>query len=307
VSAVAILSPDAPAGTWSLLRESRAVAILAIVLALIVIWYAGAIWKNGNIIHDMDVRDGKTRSSAELVIASLTQPKPFVPAPQQVLVDTIQSTLFANPTKPSTLIFHAWVTLTSALAGFAAGTLLGILLAVAIINVKSLDKGLMPWIISSQMVPILAIAPIVIVVLGRIGITGLAPKAVISMYLSFFPVTVGMVKGLRSPTPINLDLMRTYSANAAQTLWKLRLPSSVPFFFASAKIAIAASVVGAIVAELPTGAVAGLGARLLIGTYYGQTIQMWSALVAGSIMAAGLVGIVGMLERALGRVAGRPA
>jgi NitT/TauT family transport system permease protein len=279
------------------LRDSRTLAILAIVLALVVIWYAGAIWKNGNIIHDMDVRDGNTRSFAELVVASVTQAKPSVPAPHQVLIDTIQSTVFANPTKPSSLLFHAWVTLTSALAGFAAGTLLGILLAIAIINVKSLDKGLMPWIISSQMVPILAIAPIVIVVLGRMGITGLLPKAIISMYLSFFPVTVGMVKGLRSPASINLDLMRTYSATAAQTLWKLRLPSSVPFLFASTKIAIAAAVVGAIVGELPTGATAGLGARLLIGTYYGQTIQMWSALVAGSIMAAGLVGLVGLLER----------
>jgi NitT/TauT family transport system permease protein len=128
------------------------------------------------------------------------------------------------------------------------------------------------------------------------------------MYLSFFPVTVGMVKGLRSPTSINLDLMRTYSATAAQMLWKLRLPSSVPFLFASTKIAIAASVVGAIVGELPTGATAGLGARLLIGTYYGQTIQMWSALVAGSILAAGLVALVGLLERAVvGRMGRRPA
>jgi NitT/TauT family transport system permease protein len=284
------------------------VAILAIVLALVAIWYAGAIWKNGNIIHYMDVRDGVNRSFAELVVASLTQAKPSVPAPHQVLIDTIQSTLFANPAKPSSLLFHAWVTLTSAFVGFAAGTLLGIVLAIAIINVRSLDKGLMPWVISSQMVPILAIAPIVIVVLGRIGITGLAPKAVISMYLSFFPVTVGMVKGLRSPTSINLDLMRTYSATAAQTLWKLRLPSSVPFLFASAKIAIAAAVVGAIVAELPTGATAGLGARLLIGTYYGQTIPMWSALVAGSVMAAGLVGLVGLLERiVVGRMGRRPA
>jgi NitT/TauT family transport system permease protein len=290
------------------LRDSRTVAILAVVLALVVVWYAGAIWKNGNIIHDMDVRDGQSRSLVELVIASLTQAKPSVPAPQQVLIDTVQSTFFANPTKPSSLIFHAWVTLTSALVGFGAGTLLGIVLAIAIINVKSLDKGLMPWIISSQMVPILAIAPIVIVVLGRIGITGLVPKAVISMYLSFFPVTVGMVKGLRSPTSINLDLMRTYSATAAQMLWKLRLPSSVPFLFASTKIAIAASVVGAIVGELPTGATAGLGARLLIGTYYGQTIQMWSALVAGSILAAGLVALVGLLERAVvGRMGRRPA
>ncbi len=303
----ASLAVAAPAQA-SRLRDSRTIAILAVVLALVVIWYAGAIWKNGNIIHDMDVRDHVDRSFPELVIASLTQAKPSVPAPHQVLIDAFQSTFLANPTKPSSLIFHAWVTLTSALVGFGAGTLLGIVLAIAIINVKSLDKGLMPWIISSQMVPILAIAPIVIVVLGRIGFTGLVPKAVISMYLSFFPVTVGMVKGLRSPTSINLDLMRTYSATAAQTLWKLRLPSSVPYLFAATKIAIAAAVVGAIVGELPTGATAGLGARLLIGTYYGQTIQMWSALVAGSVMAAGLVGVVGLLERVVvGRMGRRPA
>jgi NitT/TauT family transport system permease protein len=225
-----------------------------------------------------------------------------------VLVNTVQSTLFANPSHPSSLLFHTLVTLSSALAGFAAGTLFGILLAIAIVNVKSLDKGLMPWIISSQMVPILAIAPIVIVVLGRFGITGLIPKAVISMYLSFFPVTVGMVKGLRSPAPINLDLMRTYSATVAQTLWKLRFPSSVPFLFAAMKVAIAASVVGAIVGELPTGAVAGLGSLLLLGTYYGETIQMWSALVAGSVLAAGLVGLMGLIERfVIGRMGQRQA
>jgi NitT/TauT family transport system permease protein len=297
----------APAQRRSL-SDSRTVAIVTVVLALVLVWYAGAIWKNGNILHDMDVRDGKVRSFAELVVASLTQAKPFIPAPHQVLIDTIRTTLFANPTKSSSLIFHAWVTLTSTLVGFAAGTLLGIVLAIAIINVKSLDKGLMPWIISSQMVPILAIAPIVIVVLGRIGFTGLVPKAVIAMYLSFFPVAVGMVKGLRSPAPINLDLMRTCSASAAQTFWKLRLPSSVPYLFAATKIAIAASVVGAIVGELPTGATAGLGARLLMGTYYGQTIQMWSALVAGSVMAAGLVGVIGLLERAVvGRMGRTPA
>lgn len=305
MTAVSLAAPG-PTTRWRL-GDNRAVAILTVVLALIVIWYVGAIWKNGNIIHDMDVRDGKARSFAELVVASLTQPKPSVPAPHQVLIDTFQTTVLTNPTKPSSLLFHAWVTLTSALAGFAAGTLLGVLLAVAIVNVKSLEKGLMPWIISSQMVPILAIAPIVIVVLGRIGITGLVPKAVISMYLSFFPVTVGMVKGLRSPSPINLDLMRTYSATVAQTLWKLRLPSSVPYLFAATKIAIAASVVGAIVGELPTGATAGLGARLLAGTYYGQTIQMWSALLAGSILAAGLVALVGFVEHiVLGRMGRRP-
>ena len=129
----------------------------------------------------------------------------------------------------------------------------------------------MPWIIASQTIPILAIAPMVIVVLGSIGLTGLVPKSLISMYLCFFPVTIGMVKGLTSPDPMQLDLMRTYNASTAQVFWKLRWPASVPFLFASLKVAIAIALVGAIVGELPTGAQAGIGARLLNGSYYGQT------------------------------------
>jgi NitT/TauT family transport system permease protein len=93
-----------------------------------------------------------------------------------------------------------------------------------------------------------------------------------------------------------MDLMRTYKASRLQTFWKLRLPASVPFLFASMKVAIAISLVGAIVGELPTGAVAGLGARLLAGSYYGQTIQIWSALISAACMAALLVGVVGLIS-----------
>ncbi|NCF48587.1 MAG: ABC transporter permease subunit, partial [Bacteroidetes bacterium] len=128
-------------------------------------------------------------------------------------------------------------------------------------------------------------------------VSGLLPKALISTYLSFFPVAVGMVKGLRSPDLMLIDLMRTYKTSRIQLFWKLRLPSSVPFLFASMKVAIATSLVGAIVGELPTGAVAGLGARLLAGSYYGQTIQIWSALITAAVMAAALVTIVGIVSR----------
>jgi NitT/TauT family transport system permease protein len=117
-----------------------------------------------------------------------------------------------------------------------------------------------------------------------------------------------MVKGLRSPDILHLDLMHTYNASPSQTFWKLRVPASLPFLFASMKVAVAASLVGAIVAELPTGAVAGIGAKLLSGSYYSQTIEMWAALVAGSLVAVLLVALVGMAgritERAMG---GRPA
>jgi NitT/TauT family transport system permease protein len=148
----------------------------------------------------------------------------------------------------------------------------------------------------------------VIVVFASIGVTGLFPKALISTYLSFFPVAVGMVKGLRSPEVMHIDLMHTYNASAAQTFWKLRVPASVPFLFTSMKVAIAASLVGAIVGELPTGAVAGIGSKLLAGSYYSQTIDIWAALVAGSVLAALLVAIVGLAAKIVDRaMGGRPA
>lgn len=119
----------------------------------------------------------------------------------------------------------------------------------------------------------------------------------IAAYLTFFPVVVGMVKGLRSPDQMQLDLLQTYNASRPQAFWKLRLPAAMPYLFTSLKVAVAAAVVGTIVGELPSGATAGLGARLLSGSYYGQTIQIWSALFAAAFLAAGLVMLVGAIER----------
>jgi len=223
----------------------------------------------------------------------------MLPAPHQVVEEIYKTTVLKKVTSKRSLIHHSWVTLSSTMLGFLLGTALGTLLAVAIVHNRTLDKSMMPWVIASQTIPILAIAPLIIVVLNAIGIQGLLPKAFISMYLSFFPVTVGMVKGLRSPEIIHLDLMRTYSASPWDVFWKLRWPSSVPYLFTSMKVAIAISLVGAIVSELPTGAVAGLGARLLAGSYYGQTIQIWSALVMAALLAAILVTLVGVANKAV--------
>jgi NitT/TauT family transport system permease protein len=146
-------------------------------------------------------------------------------------------------------------------------------------------------------VPILAIAPMVVVGLAAVGITGLVPKALISMYLSFFPVVVGMVKGLRSPEAIQLDLMRTYNASAWHVFSKLRWPASVPILFASMKVGIAISLIGAVVGELSNTAGGGLGVRLLTGSYSGQTIQIWAALFIAAALAAVLVIVVGWGEK----------
>ncbi|MEX4009424.1 ABC transporter permease [Neoaquamicrobium sediminum] len=288
--------------------RDKIIPVTAILLGIVAIWYVGAYLMNAPFQRDLDRRAGETPTFSEFVAKTMTQPKPTLPAPHQVAVNFFENTFLRKVTSARSLVYHAWVTLSSTLAGFALGTALGIAIAVGIVHVATLDRSLMPWIIASQTIPILALAPMIIVVLAAIGVTGLIPKALISTYLSFFPVAVGMVKGLRSPDMLHLDLMRTYNASSAQVFWKLRVPASVPYLFASMKVAVAASLVGAIVGELPTGAVAGIGAKLLNGSYYSQTIDMFSALLAGSVVAVILVSLVGLAgrltERAMG---GRPA
>ena len=281
--------------------------VLIVVAALVAVWYGFAIYLNTPWQLDVYQKAGTAWTYGDLVRDTLHQERPVLPSPHQVAQELWKTTVQTPPTSKRSLIFHGWVTLSSTLLGFAMGTVLGILLAVFIVHNRAMDRSVMPWIVASQTIPILAIAPMIIVVLNAVGLSGLVPKALISTYLSFFPVVVGMVKGLRSPEPIQLDLMHTYNASRGQTFWKLRWPSSMPYLFTSMKVAVAISLVGAIVGELPTGAVAGLGARLLAGSYYGQTVQIWAALFAAAAMAAVLVMIVGFCHRlVLNRMGVRP-
>ncbi len=280
---------------------SRQAPVIVVLLALIAIWYVAAVLMNVGLVRDAFEREETGYTVGDLIAGSLDAERPRLPAPHQILV-TFADDIFGYPvTSARSLVYHSWVTLSATFAGFLLGAAFGVILATLIVHLRTLQKSLLPWIICSQMVPILAVAPIVIVVLGAIGIRGLLPKSIISAYLCFFPVAIGMVKGLSSPDPIQRDLMRTWSATPAQVLRKLRWPSAVPFLFASLKVAITISLIGAIVGELPTGAQAGIGARLLAGSYYGQTIQIWAALLAASLLAAGLVGLVGMTERWVGQ------
>lgn len=224
-------------------------------------------------------------------------PAPFGLGGEDGLALPIHEDCIAIFTSRRSIVHHGWVTLSATLLGFVIGTLGGILLAVGIVYNRTMDKSVMPWAITSQTIPILALAPMVIVMLGSIGIQGLLPKSIISAYLSFFPVVVGMVKGLRSPDAMQLDLLRTYSANKPQGFWKLRLPASMPYLFTSLKIGISAALVGAIVGELPTGARAGFGARMLVGDQYGNTMITWAALFGAAITAAGLVAFLSLIER----------
>ena len=288
--------------TVTKVMAGKAGPIAVIVVFIIAAWYGGAIYLNTPWQIEVFERAGVDWTAVDLVRETWAQERPVLPSPHQVFIELYKSIFTFRLTSKRNLLYHAWVTASSTLLGFLFGCLLGIALAVGIVHNRTLDKSLLPWVITSQPIPILAIAPMIIVVLGAIGLKGLIPKAIISTYLCFFPVTIGMVKGLRSPDPLQRDLLRTYSASRNQTFWKLRVPCSTPFLFTSLKIAAASSLVGAIVGELPTGAQAGIGARLLAGSYYGQTVQIWSALIMGSLMAALFVSVIALTEK---RVVGR--
>lgn len=182
------------------------------------------------------------------------------------------------------LLQAAWQTFREALVGFTIGALLGFVLGALFCHIRVLQRGCMPYVIASQTVPILAIAPMIIIWLGG----GWVSVAVISAYLTFFPVTINTLRGLNSPDPQALELMHAYAASWWQVLWKLRFPAALPYVFTALKIAATASVVGAIIGELPSGMRGGLGRAILdFNSYYTSGPgRLWAA-----ILVSALVGI----------------
>ncbi len=271
--------------------------VLSVLIALVAIWYGATVWMNSGWTYDQAERKGLTPSFSEVVQDTMNQKRPRLPAPHQVAEELWKTTVEKKVTSKRSLVFHGWITLRATLMGFALGTALGIALAVAIVYSRVMEMSVMPWAVISQTIPIVALAPMIIVLSSSIGIEDRnVPKAIISAYLCFFPVLVGMVKGLRSPDAMQLDLLRTYGASGITSFLKLRLPTSVPYLFTSLKIGIAAALVGTIVGELPTGAIRGLGARILIGDQFGNPMMIWSALFAAAILAGALVTILGIVQ-----------
>ncbi len=265
----------------------KALPVATVLLALLAAWYPAAVWMNYDLATSLADEGARTR---DIWLSALSLDRPLLPAPHQVAAALLEGVFGAGVTSARSLVFHAAITAAAGACGFVLALLLGVTLAVGIVHARTLDRALMPWVIASQTIPVLAIAPMVVVVLGNAGLTGLVPKALIAGWLSFFPVTTAMVTGLRAPDPMQLDLMRTYGATEAQVFSRLRWPAAMAFLFPGLKVAAALALVGAIVAELPTGAQAGLGARLLAGSYYGQTLQIWAALFAAAGLALLAVG-----------------
>lgn len=308
----------------------RLLPVLTVLLAIVALWYAAVAPMNIRQSLDLAERGGvavvpegaRVRSETSVWLLMARNPgeiargyaldRPRLPTPVQVGEELWKTTgamvMRGRAFSKRSLIYHGWITLQSTLLGFALGTFVGILGAVGIVYSRTMEMSVMPWAIISQTVPIVALAPMIIVLSSQIGVEGRAlPKAIISAYLCFFPVLVGMVKGLRSPTREQLDLLRTYNAGGLASFFKLRLPASVPYLFTSLKIGIAAALVGTIVGELPTGAISGLGARILIGDQFGTPLAIWAALFAAAILAGILVTLIGWMQGiAMRRMGVRP-
>jgi NitT/TauT family transport system permease protein len=192
--------------------------------------------------------------------------------------------------------FYTW---RIALIGFVGGTVVGLGLAILLVRHRLFERSLMPYVIGSQMIPILAIAPIVVIWGGRAGLPTWAPVAFISGYLAFYPVTIGAVRGLRSPAATATELMRSYAAPPRTVLTQLQLPAALPYLFPALRVAATASVIGAIVGELPAGQSQGLGRAILgfASSFSAAPQRLFASVLVAALLGIVFVGLVALVER----------
>jgi NitT/TauT family transport system permease protein len=277
MSAIAVERPKGRYVERARAGTSRVVVLLAVLAALWGLWEGGRwLWIHEGWTWPFDVSD-------------ITMPH----------LHAIVGQLFNAPTEGGalliTILWHsALFTGKEALVGFGIGASIGFLLGVALAHVRVLQRGLLPYIVASQTIPILAIAPMVVVGLGSLEIYGWTPVdwlrvAVIAAYLTFFPVTVNTLRGLQSADPRAIELMHSYAASGWAILWKLRVPSSLPYLFSAFKVSATASVVGAIIGEAPSSIPNGLGGAIInFNQYYSlEPKNLWA-----TNLVAALLGIV---------------
>lgn len=230
----------------------------------------------------------------------LSMPQHPMPFPHWI-VKRLGPFLSAYPlTDSRNVVRAALYTAVGTLAALLAGGVLGVLLATLFVAVRPLERALLPWVIASQTVPIIALVPVLLLLLGNAGVTvqtSLVPAALIGAYIAFFPVTVGTVTGLRSVDPLALDLMKSYAASPLQLFWKVRFPAAVPYLFVSLKLGAAAALVGALVAETESNNRLGLGYAIVGQVQAGNVSDVWILLLISALLGIGLVALVGLAQR----------
>ncbi|WP_036270162.1 ABC transporter permease [Meiothermus rufus] len=219
---------------------------------------------------------------------------PVLPSPQQ-LWQGFGNLMFPLNSQ-SAIPLNAAVTALETLVGLLLAAMLGFFFAIGMVASRAFERSLLPWIVASQTVPIIAIAPMLVVVLGQYGVQGWLPKAIIAAYIAFFPITIGVAKGLKSPDPLSLDLMKTYNASSWQTYLKLRFPASVPYLFTAFKVAMTAALIGAIVAEISTISFQGIGKMLAENSRASDVVAMWVIMLSSAALGILLVALVNWVE-----------
>jgi NitT/TauT family transport system permease protein len=285
-------------------RLRLAIAWIAILVALVVVW-EGAKWQFGDPwrIHatflglpiDIEHRPPmRARIATDLSLPHIWEVVGAFAEPAQR----------NGPPLGLVLAEQALFTFREALIGFSVGGLLGLLLGIGFVHSRLAERAFVPYVVASQTVPILAISPLIVVATKA----GWVSVAIISAYLTFFPVTIAALRGLRAADPRAFELMRSYAAGKAAVLWKLRLPTSVPYLFSSLRVAAAASVIGALIGELPSGIPDGLGASLLnYNQYYSAGPErLWATIIMCSVLGLAFVGLVRLAEVLLTRNRYRP-
>jgi len=289
-AAVAVRSPRARERRASLVEGlGRAGLVVLVVAALIGLWelyrwiWVSTGWTRPFIVNDTSMPHVWTIFKAFSQPAQVNQPSLI-----------------------SVLLHKTAFTAKEAAAGFGLGAVIGFVLAVVLVHARLLRRGFLPYIVGSQTVPILAIAPMVVLwVNPRLPgpLQGWGAVAVIATYLTFFPVTINTLRGLQSADARALELMRTYAASRWKVLWKLRVPASLPYVFSALRLAATASVVGAIIGELPTGLQDGLGGAIInFNQYYSiEPQELWATNVIAAALGIAFFVIVVLAEKAIVR------
>ncbi len=222
---------------------------------------------------------------------------PVVPAPMQ-LWDGFKN-MSLPPLEPTSVPYNLLVTAGETLLGLLLASVTGLLLAVLLVSSRAFERSVLPWLVASQTIPIVAVAPMLAVLLGQYGVQGWVPKALIAAFIAFFPICIGLAKGLRSPDPLSLDLMNTYHASRVQIFLKLRFPASVPYLFTALKVSAAAALVGSIVAEISSISFSGLGKMLAENSRASDGVALWVIMIYGAVLGIVLVALINWLERVL--------
>jgi NitT/TauT family transport system permease protein len=264
-----------------------ALPVLLVAAVLFVGWELLAAWYfNANVTPEFRV--GAITGADQTVPPEMRVVQTRLPFPSLVLLTLV------DPANAGQLWGAGLITLRGALLGFAIGGVIGFLLALAMDQARLVERSLLPYVIASQMIPAIALGPIFYSVLRDEGLA----RALIAAYVTFFPVTVNTLRGLRSVDPNALDLMASYAASRRQVYTMLRIPAALPYVFQALKIAATASVVGAVVVEL-MGAQQGIGVTILRTQYYGpaNAYKLWGAIVVASILGIALFQVVSIVER----------